>query len=335
MSNDLISHPKLACAVHQTPDAVILSHGAYEFDVELTGLAPADFGAIAAQLQGAATVDSIYASLPENLRPHLSTVVRELERMSLLDDMARPAARPALDVLYELEDLTNELLDATVYQNPFWVNLQAPVLGFSANVLYGFAIENYHFLARECAFDSPLLSFPGSATIRKMMNDFYVDEHGHDGLVASGIRALDSVGISTDALADSVPLPTTQTLCHALTYWAYSDPVFFLSTLGLLEGKQQKKDSFISACERFGLDERFVAPIRNHANINLKGGHANLSRLIFEHLPPLDAPTVERLRRSTRLFIEIYDRFFSGVWEHYSQAGNLIRTVEGLAGDNQ
>ena len=49
---------------------------------------------------------------------------------------------------------------------------------------------------------------------------------------------------------------------NALAYWAHSDPLFFFSTLGLLEGQGMKHDSFIEACERVNV------PVQQYAHRN-------------------------------------------------------------------
>jgi hypothetical protein len=119
-------------------------------------------------------------------------------------------------------------------------------------------------------------------------------------------------------------------LCNALAHWAHTDPIFFFTTLGLLEGQGMKHDSFIEACERSGLAEDFIAPLRAHANINIKAAHGNLTRAIFQTIGVLDLSTVARLKRQAHLFVELYDDFYTGVWRHYSSDAPLLRRVSEL-----
>ena len=70
------------------------------------------------------------------------------------------------------------------------------------------------------------------------MNEFYREEYGHDELILCGLNA---IGITREDLADTMPLPGTMAMCNALAYWAMTDPIFFFSTLGILEGNGIKE----------------------------------------------------------------------------------------------
>jgi hypothetical protein len=159
------------------------------------------------------------------------------------------------------------------------------------------------------------------------MNRFFGEEYGHDEIL---LKSLNAVGLSREDMRDAIPLPETMALCNALAYWAHNDPLFFFTTLGLLEGQGLKKDSFIEACERAGLANDFIEPLRIHSNINIGAGHGNLTREIFKNIPALDARTASRLRSQTRLFVELYDGFYAGIWRHYTSEAPLLRRVSEL-----
>src|SRR4029077_4020004 len=117
---------------------------------------------------------------------------------------------------------------------------------------------------------------------------------------------------------------------NALTFWASTDPLFFFTTLGILEGKDIKpgeQDSFLDACDRLQLPKAFVDPLRAHARINRDGHHGDLTRGIFRAISCVDPMTVRRLKAQTHLFVEMYDAFYRSVWEHYSKAQSLLRMV--------
>jgi len=208
--------------------------------------------------------------------------------------------------------------------NPFWTNIVARPEEVPERVYYGLAIENYHLLFRESLFDSPVLSFQANTQVRLLMNEFYAGELGHDELV---LKALGAVGITREQMMDGIPLPETMAVANALSYWAASDPLFFLSTLGILEGKDSPVDRFLEACERRGLDPHFIAPMRAHSEINRKGEHGNLTRMMFQAIPCIDQETVRRMRRQTYLFVEMYDNFFTAIWNHYTTAKDWVRQV--------
>jgi hypothetical protein len=279
-------------------------------------------------MDGQHTVQQLGSSGPLE-KGSLEALIESLGNLGLVSDVDEPHTTPALEVLFDLEDLSNELLYDSIYRNVFWRILLSDPASVPLEVFYGMAIENYHFLFRESYFDAPVLNYPGDTRVRVLMNEFYAEEFGHDELILKGLNA---VGISREDLADTIPLPETMALCNALSFWARYDPIFFFSTLGVLEGKDLKIDSFVQACERRGIDENFIKPIRQHAEINMKGEHGSLARAMFSHLPALSEQAWLRMRAQTRLFVRIYDRFYTGIWNYYSTSNELLRRVSELEG---
>lgn len=277
-------------------------------------------------MDGTRTVDQI-ARAARTDAAFVHALTGALDHVGLVLDEREPEVRPALDVLFELEDLANGLLYESIYRNAFWHGLLNETATVPLQVFHGMAIENYHFLFRESYFDAPALNFPASTRARGLMNQFYGEEYGHDELILKGLMSL---GITREDLADTIPLPQTMALCNALAFWARYEPVFFFSTLGILEGKDITVDSYIDACERRGLPAAFVAPIRGHAQINMEGEHGSLTRAIFEHLPPIDPRGVLQMRARTRLFIQLYDGFYTGIWNYYSGSSPLLRRLSTL-----
>jgi hypothetical protein len=259
----------------------------------------------------------------------LEELLQELDRHDLLDDAAAPACRSGLEVLFELELLTQQLCARSIYRNPFWTRcLTATNLDeLPLQVIHGLVIENYHFLHRESYFDAPVLSYVSNTEVRLALNEFFAEEYGHDEIL---LRSLNLIGLSREDLAGSVPLPETLGLCNALAFWALNDPLFFFTTLGLLEGQGAGTDSFIDACERVGVDSEFIKPLRTHSQINLTSNHGDLTRRIFGALEAIDEASVARLRAQTHLFVELYDAFYAGVWRHYATSPTLLRRISDL-----
>ena len=252
-----------------------------------------------------------------------------LDVAGLIDDAAPVSCRSGSEVILEIEELVEQYCDETIYQNPFWrtcLSSRGPG-DVPQKLATGMVIENWHFLFRESYFDAPVLSYVSNTAVRLLLNEFFSEEYGHDEIL---LKSLNFVGLSREDMKDAIPLPETMGLCNALAYWAHSDPLFFFTTLGLLEGQGMKHDSFIEACERSQLPDEFIEPLRIHANINIGAGHGNLTRSIFQQIPALDAATVARLKRQVRLFVELYDTFYLGVWRHYTSDGPLLRRVSEL-----
>ncbi len=230
-------------------------------------------------------------------------------------------------LLLVVEDLYNRLAMRTVQVNPFWRAMVDAPEAVSVNVFFGMCIENYHLLFRESYFDAPILSYPANRHVRQLINEFYCEEYGHDELL---LRALVSIGLSRDELYASVPLCETMALCNALSYWSRHDPLFFFTTLGPLEGRDVEIDSYVTAARAKGLPDSFVRPILDHANINKSSEHGLLTRAIFEQLPIISAADANRILRNTTLFIDIYSRFYTAIWDHYRLCDELLRKVDDI-----
>lgn len=281
------------------------------------------------RLDGDASLDQLVRAEPQLPRQDIDRLLQSLDRAGLIDDAAPVAFRPGSEVILELEEIVEQHCALTIYRNPFWQACLA-VQGagdLPEKLAIGMVIENWHFLFRESYFDAPVLSYVPNTAVRLLLNEFFSEEYGHDDIL---MRALNFVGLSREDMRDAIPLPGTMGLCNALAHWAHSDPLFFFATLGLLEGQTLKQDSFIDACERAGLPDGLVGPLKIHANINIGKAHGNLTRAIFQQIPVIDTATVARLKRQARLFVELYDDFYTGVWRHYMSDETLLRRVSDL-----
>ena len=319
--------PRLACTVSAGDESILLTRDGLEFAIEPEESSLAELHTFLAGLDGSRKLLEIQRDFDVPKRARLDLVIADLDRHTLLDDAAPVHARSGSQALMDLEDLANELMEETIYRNVFWVNVHSDAGQCPPSAFYGLALENYHFLAREALFNSPVLPFVSNTRARHLINEFYISEYGHDELV---LRALNAVGISRDVAQDSMPLPQTLALCNALSYWASNDPIFFFATLGVLEGKDTDEDLFIAACERNALPPDFIGPMRQHSNINRNSEHGNLTRLIFAEIPLVDDETMGRLRRQTKLFVKMYDDFYTAIWNHYTCAADFLRPMSAI-----
>lgn len=284
---------------------------------------------LVASMDGTRSIPDLALQLPSLPRGDCEAIVDEMDALGLLDDASVPKALNGLEFLMELEELTDRLSTSSIDRNPFWqacLNARQPG-DVPLSVVHGMVIENWHFLVRESYFDAPVLSFVPNRAVRLAMNEFFAEEHGHDNIL---LRSLETLGLTSQDMHDSIPLPETLGLCNALAYWSLNDPLFFFTTLGLLEGQGVKTDSFIDACERMGVDPQFVEPLRLHSEINIGASHGSLTRLIYASIGAVDQKARARLRAQTHLFVELYDAFYQGVWRHYSAAPTLLRRVSEL-----
>jgi len=254
-------------------------------------------------------------------------MTHSVDRVPLQPLADAPQAISGHELILELEDRYAVLADKTLQHNPFWRALVDRPMETPDRIYFGLCLENYQLLVRESYFDAPALPYPGNETVRRLLNEFYCEELGHDRLL---LQSLEAIGLSEAALSKSIALPGTMALCNALSYWARHDPLFFLTTLGPLEGREVEIDSYVVAARQKGLPAEFVGPIAKHAGINKDAGHGALTRQIFAAIPSISVQDSRRLHRQTELFVAIYDRFYRDIWAYYSSDAPMLRRVDAL-----
>ncbi|MDD1791725.1 iron-containing redox enzyme family protein [Enterovibrio sp. ZSDZ42] len=287
-----------------------------EFELEFEGIDSEVLHQLLSEFDGNKSIRTIAKIFPELGEETIVDMVQSLDDSKLVSSCNSASQYVSgIEALMEIEDIQSKLLYETLYNNHFWKACLNPE-NVPVSIFHGMAVENYHFLFRESWFDSPVLSYQGSTKARLLINEFYAEEYGHDELI---LKALNELGCTRSDLAETIPLPETLALCNALAHWASNDPLFFFTTLGVLEGKDIKIDSYVLAMEsRPDIPEGFIKPIRDHALINLNGEHGALTREIFKEIPLVTQEDMTRFRRETHLFVELYDDFHSAVWKYYS-----------------
>ncbi|MDJ0899532.1 MAG: hypothetical protein QNJ55_12040 [Xenococcus sp. MO_188.B8] len=327
-SSQPIQRPRLACKMNIYSDQIILSQDDRDFYFPINGQSGEALQQLFSMMDGTRSLSELQQMFSPNDAAVLNTIVRNLDEQGLLDDLAQLRVDSGIDTLLELETLTHELLDQSFEENPFWKLIKSTATELPIQVLYGFAIENYHFFSRKYCFQSPVLSFGGSIKVRQLLNELYHQEYGQDKLM---IAALNTIGIDHEELMDTMALPETIAMCNGLAFWANFEPLFFLSTMGVLGARIYKNfELYLAACERLKLDSRFIYPIRKLVNTNLKGEQKNLTRRIFQEIPHIDRETRQRFRRQTYLFIEMYNNFHTAISHYYSSAPHLLRRVSAI-----
>ncbi|WP_050568348.1 iron-containing redox enzyme family protein [Dickeya chrysanthemi] len=319
--------PKLYCSLNIGDEGVVATRNGEEFSLESLPFQQNVALEILHKFDGSHTFNDILSEMKSyevNLE-QLVELVDCLSEYGLVLKNQQCDFVSGTECLLEVEDLQNKLLYEVLYKNIFWEKCQTPK-DVPLNVFIGMGIENYHFLYRESWFDAPILSWQGSKSARVLMNEFFCEEYGHDELI---LKSLNAVGITREDIFKTVPLPETLALCNALAYWAANDPLFFYTTLGVLEGKDLKLDSYVSAMENSdNVPLDFIQYIKDHSMINLNEEHGNLGRELFKKIPVISRTDADRLKSNTYLFIDIYNKFYSAIWQHYSASEQLLRLVK-------
>ncbi len=320
-----ILFPRLVCKVNIYKDRIIFSQDGREFGFSTNVQSGKALQQLFSMMDGTKSIGELQQIFaPQNLEA-INTIVRDLDDQGLLDDIVSLQTNSGIEALSELEELTRELLDQSVEKNLFWQLINPTAPKPPIEVLYGFAIEYYHFFSQRWCFQSPILSFPASAQVRQLIDEFYSQAYGQDRLL---MEALNAIGIRSEELAHTMPLPETMAMYNGLAFWANYDQLFFLSILGILADSTFKNfELYLAASEWLELDPGFIEPIRKLANTKLKNKQGNFSRCIFQAIPHIDQETRQRFEQQTHLFIEMYNNFYTAIGRYYSSSSEVLRRV--------
>jgi TENA/THI-4/PQQC family len=328
--------PRLLAEFQIVDGALQLVTASGTLDVEPSeGITSQQLAEVLGRLDGSRTIEDLASETDLNIKL-VSTLLATALEWGLLGDAVPPEGTSGLAALSRIEDILNFLLEELVFAGPFWKAITENPEKLHHNVFYGYGLENWFFLKQESEFDSAILAYAESGTIRSMANDFYHEEHRHDDIV---LRGFEFLGITGDQLAKARPLPTTTALIKQLSWWGRTDPLFFIATIGILEGRINASsmpsegkvayDSFLEACDKIGLAAEFVEPIRAHARVNAMHDHGTVSREFFAEIPGVDDMSQRRWEAKAHVFMETYAAFFNGILRYYNVGDNpLLRTVE-------
>ena len=321
----LLVCPRLVAKISVYPEQIILSQGDRVFAVANNDNSSAILQQLFLMMDGTNSWQFLQQKFFPQNPDLLDKIVLDLDERGFIDDVDLPNSN-GIDTVLELKELSRELLAKNNAQHTFWQKVAAADSDRAIKIISGMAIEQYHLLTNQCYFNSAILGFSSSIAIRELLNERYCDRYKQTEIL---LEALNAIGINAEDARNIVPLPQTTAICHALTYCANFEPMFFLTTIETLE--KQIIESFLS-CWKLGkqlnLSSSFLQPIEKFTSCAIAQDVENLTEDIFQHFPRIDSVTKARLRGKTILFWEMYDNFYKGVWNGYTSATNLCRRIE-------
>ncbi len=320
--------PRLSCKVSLDPEQIVFSQGDRALAVTIIDQSPTALQKLFLMMDGTKSLGELQQQFFPQNPDILSNIVGDLQAQGLISDATPLSINSGINTLLELEALTTKLLAKNPVQEYFWQQVASTDREIAIKVLSGLAIEYYHFCSQQYCFNAPSFSFPSSRKIQQLINQYYQRKYGQDKIL---LEALTGIGISQEDLTNSIPLPQTTALVHALTFWANFDPIFYLTTLEAIA--TQTLESFTSCLqisEQIELNSPWLKSIRRLIDSKLKPETEPLTRLIFQEIPHLEQLTKQRLKGQTHLFWEIYTSFYQALWDYYSSAPNLLRRIESM-----
>lgn len=307
--------PRLACQVNIHEDYIILSRNSRDFAYQTSSRSSESLQQLFFLMDGTRNLEELQQIFSPNHPEVVETIIHSLAEQGLLDNATQLWVNSGSDALEELDNLTQDFLTKSFDSNPLWKSLKSTDSNLPVNILYGFALEQYQLLSRKSFFYAPVLSYPCSGKIRQLIDELYHQESAQEKLL---LEALNIIGISDRELIDTIPLSETMAMCHALAYWANSEPLFCCYVLGIIKARETYNwQAYTEAFERAQLETEFLTPIRKLTRLNLENKQKNLNHLLWQEMLHLDEKTKQRFSGQIYLFIEIYNNFYTSIWNYY------------------
>ena len=317
--------PRLTCKISFFADRVVFTQGDRHSTLKVDSQSLPALEKVFLMMDGSKSLAELQQQLFSHNPEIISTIVQNLARQELIEDASISSINSGIDTILELEESADRLWSKYDGQQWLWQQITSGNREVAAKVLYGLAIEYYYFLIQQSSFDAVILGFSQSSQIRNLVSQMYVREYA--GVEILG-QALQAIGISETDLTQTMPLPQTTAVCHALNYWANFDRLFFLTTLDLVR-KQTRNDLrfCLQTGRQLNLNADFLDAIAR-VNSNLDEGVEHLTRRIFQTIPNVKTAENQRCWGQTHLLVEMYDAFYRAVWSGYATAPNLLRKIE-------
>ncbi len=325
LHRETVQQPRLTCKVTVYSDRIILSQKGWSYSFPNQGQSGENLQQLLLSLDGTFSIQELQQHFSPEHPERIDDLLQNLSEQGLIEDIAQIKTGSKIDNRLEFQDFIHQLFAQSLEESQVSQPFQSSTNPFPVNVLVGWAIEQNHLLSRNGDVYAPLLGFPSSSTIRELIKTCYNQTSKQQELL---LEALIVLGITPKDLNEIMPLPETTALYHALIYWANFDPIFFLSLLEIWEDQTFKRfESYLKACQQASLHPHFLGWLKQIIRLNQTYKLHKSSPSIFQEIPPLEATTIERFRRQSYLFVELYCNFYKAIGNYYSSDSYLIRRI--------
>ncbi|BAY86753.1 hypothetical protein NIES267_62640 [Calothrix parasitica NIES-267] len=322
-------YPRLAASVNHYQNEIIFSQEGRNFVFKVNCKTNKSLRKFMMMMDGTNSLSKLQETFARENPESINNLLHYLDENKLLDDAFHIKNNSGLEVLLELEYLSNKLFERKSDTNLFGLD-KLNKSDLLTNIIYGFAIEAYCLFSYQADINInySVPSCESNAQIKKLINQLDNKEDAKDKFLA---EALDCIGIKNEDLNDIIPLPQTMSICNALAYWASFDSLFYFSILGFLLNQNLINFTYyIQSCESVNINSNFIQSVRNLVNYLDSNKFENISRQIFQQISYIDEQTKQRLRRQTYLFIDIYTNLNPAILNYYSTTNHSLRRVSAI-----
>ena len=315
-----IQYPRLKCQVSFYSDGIVLSKSSYHYHLQNQ----AGLQKLLLMMDGTHQIQDLQQLFSPSSPEIIQTLIQQLAIQGFIEEGHTKTVDFRQNSILKWEELFIETLSKKLQQQP----LQPLAASPPSNLIYGFALEHYHLFNHQSDVYAPLLHLQNTSKVRQSINRFYCEINEQDELLFQGLQGL---GIDRDDLLSTLPLPETLAFCHALSFWANSDPLFCLSLLAVWEIQQiQVWKSYLELLENHEVDSLFLATIQQLIRVKCKAQPERFKHLIISELSPFEDSTLGRFQRQIHLFVELYQNFYTAIGRFYQTSPSLLRLITAI-----
>ena len=182
-------------------------------------------------------------------------------------------------------------------------------------LIKGAYIQEYHVTSRFIGIITPMLSKRLLHPLRGRLIRYYAEEVGHEKFE---LETCESLGIPSEDLKNSSPLPLNQAFVDVFAYLATNEPVAYMTAIFLTEGMPRARAPLAPVMKKsLRHNLRFGAVAGRHEGLNDELNHASLSRLLLVNLPRVDPHTQKRALDYLLYLVELNYRTWDLVYQYY------------------
>lgn len=186
----------------------------------------------------------------------------------------------------------------------------------SERLIQGCYIQEYHVNARFTGIISPMLSKRLTFPLIDRMVRYYDEEVGHESFELETCRSL---GINSEKLRQSSPLPLHQAFVDVFAYLAASDPIAYMTSIFVTEGLPRALAPLVPLTQKALLNNpEFTAVAGHHEGLNDDLNHQLLARLLLKDVRLVDSYTQNRALDYLLYMIELNHRTWEHLYQYYS-----------------
>lgn len=289
---------------HRKGNSFEISLGEHSFDLNLESDALCDcVGEVLCELQeGKLTADELGARFDSRLSPyHVKQLVALLAGQSVLTERVEaPHLRSGVALYHEVRAEFLSSIAPRFATEPGILRFHRADL--SAKEIEAWSIE-YYFTTRyaeQCLITA--LDHRSDPALRECLEEFFIDEVGHDRLLH---RSLVGFGYSHSDIDGLTPHISTVAAMGMLLRSSIYDLPFFITLVGQMEGSEKQSRSYIEMLERSGLPQEAIHSQIVHERINIEHGHFGEALELANRLGAVSGADIARCKRLLRLYLEM------------------------------